>query len=217
MVIMRILIYDRYPMLSAFIRKLIEEEMPESKVFIGACPVEDKLQADRFDVVVLAVSKEDTIIVNLNLIKEISVIYPGSKLLIFDISNPNHRETSLYIREGVWGYISLSGSADSLKICLERLDEGKKFIPYEAVEWILDNHRDMFTINVKTGVKYKALTSSELRVARELIRGRKVSDIARDSDRKVSTISTLKRKAMEKVGVKNVIELKNIMESMGET
>lgn len=214
---MGILIYDRYPMLSAFIRKLIEEELPQSKVFITTYPLEHKLQTDRFDVVVLTVSKEDTVIVNLNLIKEFSVIYPGSKLLIFDVGNPNYRETSLYLREGVWGYVSLSSSVDSLKMCLNRLDEGKKFIPYEAVEWILDNHKDMFNTNVKTGMQYKTLTSSELGVARELIRGRKVSDIARDSDRKVSTISTLKRKAMEKVGVKNVIELKTIMESMGET
>ncbi len=218
MVIMRILIYDRYPILSAFIRKMIEEELPQSRVFTTACPLKDESSLkSHYNVVVLTISKEDTIGFNLSFIKETSVTYPGSRLLVFDIGSPSYREMPLYFREGGWGYISLSNSADNIKTCLNKLYEGKKFIPYEGVEWILNNHKNVFSVSAKNRIEYRPFTSSELCVAKALIRGKKVTDIARDSDRKVSTISTLKRKLMAKVGVDNIIELRTIMESIGET
>ncbi len=209
---MGILIYDRYQMLSSFIRKLIEEELPQNKVFTTSYPLKDKRSQKLYKVVVLTISREDTLGFNLNLIKELSALYPESRLLVFDMGNSNYRAMPLYFREGGDGYLSLSDSVDNVKECLSSLSEGKKFIPYEGVEWILDNHKSIFNV----GRKFKPFTSSELCVAKALIGGKRISDIAKDMDKKISTISTLKRKLMAKVGVDNIIELRTVMESMKE-
>ncbi len=215
---MKVLIYDRYPMLSTFVRKLIEDELHHCEVAVTGYPSKDKSAlSPHYDIVVITISKEDTINFTLDLIREISAVHPESRLLVFDIGNPNYREMPLYFREGGWGYISLSYSVDNIKACLNRLYEGQRFIPYEGMEWILDNHKDIAGPNVKYRVKSKPFTPSELSVAKALIRGKRVSDIARDSDRKISTISSLKKKLMDKVGVDNIIELRTVMQSMEET
>lgn len=205
-------------MLSTFIRKLIEDELPHNKVAVTGYPLEDRLSRKlNYDIVVITISKEDAINFTLDLIREISGVHPESRLLVFDMGSPDYREMPLYFRAGGWGYVSISYSVDNIKTCLSRLYEGQRFIPYEGVEWILDNHKDILSAKVKYGIKSKPFTPSELCVAKALIRGKRVSDIARDSDRKISTISTLKRKLMEKVGVDNIIELRTVMQSMEES
>lgn len=205
-------------MLSTFIRKLIEDEFHHCEAAVMGCRSKGQPAHGRhYDIVVITISKEDTINFTLDLIREIAALHPGSRLLVFDIGNPNYREMPLYFREGGWGYISLSYTADNIKACLTSLYEGQRFIPYEGIEWILDNHKNIAGPNVKYRIKSKLFTPSELSVARALIRGKRVSDIARDSDRKISTISSLKKKLMDKVGVDNIIELRMVMQSMEET
>lgn len=210
---MRILLTERYPLLNFAIRKLIEEKFPAYRIFSTAFPIEaGKNGKERYDVIILPVSRLDTSKRKRELIRTTATAFPGSKIVLFENDLPSYQDLPSYLKEGIWGYISLTGSPENLINCLNNLASGIKYIGREVLDLLLDNIDKVIGSPSGYTEQSPKFTVTELGVARDLVRGKKVSVIARESGRKASTISTIKKKVMQKARVDNVIALKEVLD-----
>ncbi|MCE7044047.1 response regulator transcription factor [Dyadobacter sp. CY312] len=132
----------------------------------------------------------------------------STKVIVYD-DCPTFAKLSLYFKSGVTGYITKSSGMDELLNCILDVQIGKKYISNEILDVMLSH---WFPARNKGSVKraYK-LTPRENEIVNLLLEGNSVSAISKNLNRKTSTISTIKKNVFKKLGISNLLELKDSM------
>lgn len=162
-------------------------------------------QIQPVDLVILCLSQADLMDGNVHQLETVSWYYPGVKIIVFEnVRNVQaFRNLIAYLKMGIRGYITALDSLEVIEYAIRKVLAGNRYIGEDALEWLLDR----FAIdNVSNG-----LTVNELDVARLLMEGRSVTQIARETNRKTSTISTIKRSILKKTKANNIIKLFEVL------
>ncbi len=134
-------------------------------------------------------------------VPEIAARYRSDRVILYDFPKISLDVVSRLVQWNVYGYLAPNFDIPDFKRCIEVVLSGKKYIATELV-W-----ETLFSGPVKKERGIARLSNMEIIVARYLIQGMTVSVIAREMNRRVSTISTFKSKIFKKLNVDNIIEL----------
>lgn len=162
-----------------------------------------KIQEAQYDLLILDLNMPGGN--NIRMVQEILNLQPEIKILVFS-SYDEQIYALRYIEAGAMGYLNKSTSMLELRDALERLKEGKKYMS----DSVRDQYIEILTKS-KTEVNKKnpllTLSDRETDVAKQLIKGYGVVDVAKAMDLNPSTVSTYKSRIFKKLNIKNIPEL----------
>jgi len=176
----------------------------ESAALIEAGSVEEltSLPGDQGPAIILIGLESEKDRNSIQQIAGLNVKYPSAKIIIYDYRDDLKMIPRL-LNLGVFGYLVADFDVSELRLCLNTILQGKKYISNEIV-WEYLNHESEVINHAKA-----RLSKTEEVVAAYLTQGMSVTRIAETMNRQISTISTIKAKIFKKMRVANVLELKD--------
>jgi DNA-binding NarL/FixJ family response regulator len=112
-----------------------------------------------------------------------------------------------YLQAGAHGYLSKSCDTINIVDCLKTIQKGNRYVSTDVLNLLLG--RPQF--NSYFDIKEVKLTEKQAEIASYLVSGMAVKAISNRLNRSQSTVSTVKATILKKLGVSNVIELKEIL------
>ena len=107
------------------------------------------------------------------------------------------------LKSGAAGYLTKESAPDELVAAVRKVAQGHRYVTASLAERLatvlLDGSRDR--------EPHEILSEREYQVMRHLARGEIVSEIALELALSVKTVSTYRRRIMEKLGLKNTAEI----------
>lgn len=128
------------------------------------------------------------------------------KIILYDYQKSIHNIIDFF-RKKINGYLPDDFSESELRECIASIAANRLHVNMQiAVELMIVNPRTR-------SKKSPPLTPTELKVANLLVTGLSSSLIAKEMDRKISTVSTIKSNIFKKTKVNNVIDLIDVLEN----
>ncbi|WP_421324635.1 response regulator [Aeromonas sp. 604176] len=136
----------------------------------------------------------------IEVIKRIKAIKPESSVIILSAQDNQHNMIRCF-QAGADGFVSKMDDLTLLKKAIKKCMQGGRHFPREI---ILDGK---YSLPVDDKNIISELSDREMRVFLELCNGKTNKDIARDMLLSEKTISTYKTRIMQKLQVRNIVEL----------
>lgn len=156
-----------------------------------------------FQLVILDLNLPDTD--SDTLFKHILAVREEQKVLIFSM-NPERIFGLRYLRMGVYGYLEKSANDETMVRAVKLILKGGKYFSEDLLDELISG--SVGACAAKT--PFDSLTDREFEIARHLIRGIGVGEIAKIVKVHTSTVGTQRARIFEKTGVKNVMELNQL-------
>lgn len=141
-------------------------------------------------------------------ITELKAWYPDSLVIIYGEAVKPELIIS-YLKSGVNGYLSKQQGLNEMITCIDTVRCGERYLNagYKDLlfEYLIENYR--------SSKKQDLLTPRQHEVARYLIQGLTTSAIAKKTGLHISTISTFKTAIFTKLGIDNILKLKQLFET----
>lgn len=150
---------------------------------------------------------------SISIIKDIKLIQPEIKILIFTAYNEDIYALR-YLNSGASGYLSKGSSEEEMKQALTSMILSGKYLTQNVKDRILDSYISKSPIN-----PIEQLSNRELEVARMLVKGYGNLEISDLLNVKKTTVSTFKNRIFEKLEIDNLaalIELFRLYNDDGE-
>ena len=114
------------------------------------------------------------------------------------------------IRSGFSSCLTIFSSLEAIQLCINSIDQKKNYVAPEIVDLIISElTEDIFS---ETGATPASnLTTNELNTAILIAQGRSIGSIAKEVGRQPSTISTIKKRIMNKTKSGSIISLYNYL------
>jgi DNA-binding NarL/FixJ family response regulator len=142
----------------------------------------------------------------LSSINKARVAQKSCKIILYDYQKSIHNIIDFF-REKINGYLPDDFGESELRECVTSLAANRIHVNMQiAVELMIANSRTRPKKNPR-------LTPTELKVANLLVTGLSPSLIAKEMDRKISTVSTIKSNIFKKTKVNNVIDLVDVLKN----
>ena len=196
---MNVLIKESQPLTAFGIHQLLENEFTDVNVNL-ASNVEDAFTLfyqSEFDMFII--DTELSLIETEKLINAIRNRYHNAKILIYGnrYSSPNELQ---YISMGANGFITKKSSVDHITNAIKLIQAGQVYVSHKAMTSGPVNGQGL-------DLPVKRLSRREYEVYKLLIKGHGVNQISHELELKQTTISTMKRRILHKLKVKNIAEL----------
>jgi two-component system, NarL family, invasion response regulator UvrY len=130
--------------------------------------------------------------------------YPLLKVLVFSMNSENIYALR-YIRAGAMGFISKDAPLDEIKIAIEQVLNGKKYISEEMLFVLAEGASQGADAN-----PFNTLSAREFEIVSMLLNGKTISLIAAELNLGISTVGTHKGRIFTKLKVTNLLELKEL-------
>jgi len=138
---------------------------------------------------------------SLNVLPEIKKISPETKILIFTgIEESTH--SLKFISAGANGFLSKLSEEEEIKIALLKMKNDGEYISAATQALMMNSFHNRKLINPLFG-----LTERELQIAEMYAKGYGNLEIANQLDLKQNTVSTIKKRILEKLKVENIVEM----------
>jgi len=200
----KFLIADDHFIVRTGISVLLREEFLH--VEIDECrngdTVWEKIKANGYDLAILDINMPGTD--SITLLQNIFALYPDQKVLILTMSK-EEIYARIYLQLGVKGFINKEADSSEIRRAITTILNNKKYLSPRM--------RDTPALEAAKGTPaslFDSLSPRELEVMTHLLEGRNVSMIAHLLSAHTSTIGTHKAKVLQKLGVANVMELKEM-------
>lgn len=207
---MKIALINKVPIYRSGMAFFLRGELPHETEIIESESV-SRLQADGpldIDLIIMATEQMSDMLVVPSIL-EAKKNYPFSKLIMVGKKESPSSIIS-YFSLGVLGYVDNEAALSELTRCVENVEAGKKFVNLDLL-WTLASEARFQTGFDETK---RILTRREYRIAQCLMEGKRVTWIARELNLKPSTISTVKATIFKKLGVSDIIKLKDKLEDL---
>jgi two-component system invasion response regulator UvrY len=137
----------------------------------------------------------------MDLLPKVLAARPGLRVLVFSVS-PDEVYAHRLAQLGAWGYVNKQVEEDELVRAVQAVLDGRHWFSRQVIERLersegADHGRDPFDL----------LSVRELSVLNHLLDGLPLAEIARRMDLQHSTVATYKARLLDKLGVRNVLEL----------
>ncbi len=200
---MSIIIADDHPVVRAGLRQILVES-GEIRRIAEACDGQDlleKLKKNRFDIILLDITMPGRN--GLEILKELRVLYPSIPVLVLSV-HPEEQYALRVIRSGAAGYLTKETAPENLLEAVRRILGGKKYITQEIAEILAAS------LDERGGVApHLRLSDREFETFRMIALGKSLTDIAGEMFLNVKTISTYRRRILDKMNMKSTAELVN--------
>nr|HMP29656.1 response regulator transcription factor [Saprospiraceae bacterium] len=165
------------------------------------------LRSRTFDLVILDVNLPDTD--TFQLVGLILTMNPRQKILIFSMSS-EEMYAKHFLKLGTVGFISKQASNDDFMRAVNTVLEGNIYLSSLMINAIA---KDSF--NSRKSHLFENLSSREFEVMSYFVKGYSSKEICNMTNLHSSTVGTYKYKIMDKLGVKNLIELEELAKIHG--
>ena len=198
----RIIIADDHAILRDGLKRIIEAASGCAVVAeaVNANQVTDQVRKQVADVLLLDLSMPGAS--GIDLIRHVKNIAPKLSVLVLSM-HAEEQYALRAIRAGACGYLTKDCAAEGLVGAIRKVAGGGVYIS-EGVAEQLARHLNIGAID---DVPHRALSDREYEVFLALVAGRGVSDIAQRMHLSVKTVSTHKRRILEKMHLDSVADL----------
>lgn len=161
-----------------------------------------KMKENNYDLVMLDIQmpKTDT----LGLMEYIHIKYPQAKVLMFSMSAENIY-AKRFMKAGAYGFISKEAPLEEITRAINMILNNKKYISDTLAEKLAED-----SFSGKTGNPFNDLSPREFEIVSLLLEGKTVTDISHTLNIQTSTVGTHKARLFDKLGVTNILELKEL-------
>lgn len=136
----------------------------------------------------------------LELLPELKQRYPRLPVLILS-QYPEDQMAVRAIKAGAAGYITKGTPPEELISAIHKVHDGRRYLTPTLAELLAD------TIESKSELPHQDLSDREYQVFSLIASGKTVSEIARDINLSVKTVSTYRTRILEKMGLQTNAEL----------
>ena len=200
----KFLLVDDHVVVRSGIKLLIQQAFNPAEVDEAAdgLTAMNLLSENKYDLLILDIQMPNTD--SLVLMQEIKKKYPGSKVLVFSMSAENVH-AKRFLKVGAKGFISKDAPLEEIVKAITQVLNNKNYISTSFAE-VLANE----SFETKSDNPFNKLSAREFEIARLLLSGKTISSIASSIRIGVSTVGTHKARMFDKLGVTNLLELKEL-------
>lgn len=162
----------------------------------------EKLKEHAYDLIMLDIQmpKTDT----LGLMQYIHITYPEAKVLMFSMSAENIY-AKRFMKAGAYGFISKEAPLEEITRAINIILSGRKYISETLAENLAED-----SFSGKSGNPFNELSPREFEIVSLLLDGKTVTEISHSLNIQTSTVGTHKARIFEKLGVDNILKLKEL-------
>jgi two-component system invasion response regulator UvrY len=161
-----------------------------------------KLKNEQFDLIIMDIQMPNTD--TLGLMEYIHITYPAAKVLMFSMSAENIY-AKRFMKAGASGFVSKEAPLEDITRAINTILNGKKYISDTLAEKLAED-----SYSGKSGNPFNELSPREFEIVSLLLEGKTVTDISHALNIQTSTVGTHKARLFEKLGVTNILELKEM-------
>jgi len=157
------------------------------------------LKNEHFDVIVLDISLPGRS--GVEALKQLKEMDSDIPVLILSM-HPPEQYAMRVMKAGASGYLTKESAPNELIMAVRQVSRGKRYINAELAEELANyvNGNTAFSL-------YSKLTDREYEVMREISKGKSLTTIGEELSLSVKTISTYRRRILNKLGLRNNSEL----------
>lgn len=162
----------------------------------------EKLKEHVYDLIMLDIQmpKTDT----LGLMQYIHITYPDARVLMFSMSAESIY-AKRFMKAGASGFISKEAPLEEITRAINNILNGKKYISETLAENLAED-----SFSGKSGNPFNELSPREFEIVTLLLDGKTVTEISHLLNIQTSTVGTHKARLLEKLGVDNILKLKEL-------
>lgn len=204
--VLRILLADDHAIIRRGLRNLVLSKYRDAEVSeVGSwAALQKHLSHQEPDVLILDLQLGDrNAIDGLEALRE---SHPQTRILVYSM-NPEHLYALRVLSLGCYGYLSKDSSEEELDTALDHVVRGKVYMSH-AME--MRRLSDDSAADGTATDPFARLSTRELRVISEVLKGAGVKEIAASMDLGPTTIATYKARSFNKLGVSNLVELQEL-------
>ncbi len=195
----RVFIADDHAMMRAGLKRIMDstDDIVVVDEAVSGTDVLNKLAKVECDVVMLDMSMPG--VHSIELIREAAKIKPGVPILILSMNNAG-RIAGAALRAGAAGYLTKDADPEDLIEAIRKMAKGSKYIDPSMVNKLVFDSADEQR-------PHELLSDRERQIFFMIVDGKSTSQIAIDLNLSAKTVSTHKKRIMEKMNVESSAEL----------
>ncbi len=198
---LKVIIADDHSIVRAGLKQILSD-YPDVTEIDDAKDGQDllgKVKKNCYDLILLDISMPGRS--GLEILKQLKMEKPDIPILVLSM----HSEDQYALRAlkaGAAGYLTKETASDQLIEAIKKVHMGGKYISSSLAERLAEN-----LIQDSSGSPHEQLSDREFQVFCKIAAGKTVSEIAKDMFLNVKTISTYRRRILNKMNMKNNSEL----------
>jgi two-component system, NarL family, invasion response regulator UvrY len=165
----------------------------------------EKLKLSKYDLIMMDIQMPNSD--SLGLMEYINVRYPEAKVLIFSMSSENIY-AKRFLKVGAKGFLSKDSSLDEIKKAINLLLNNRRYVSDALAESLAFG-----AVTDSTENPFEKLSHREFEITSLLLSGLTVSEISKSLNLQTSTVGTHKSRIFEKLGIENILQLKELATS----
>ena len=162
----------------------------------------EKLAERSYDLIMLDIQMPKTD--SLTLMQRMIQKYPEAKVLIFSMGAENIY-AKRFLKAGAKGFISKESPLEEIEKAITQILDNRRYISNSLAETLANE-----SFETKSDNPFNRLSAREFEIAKLLLSGQTISHIAVSIKIQVSTVGTHKARMFGKLGVSNLLELKEL-------
>jgi two-component system invasion response regulator UvrY len=155
-----------------------------------------------FDLIIMDINMPDTD--TLHLVEQVLKLRAGTRILMFSMG-AEYVYAKRFLKAGARGFVSKDAEVEEIVKAVRQVLNNKRYVS-DNLASVLANE----SLSGGTANPFNKLSAREFEIATLLLAGHTISGIAKSHNLKVSTIGTHKTRLFEKLGVTNLLELKEL-------
>jgi len=159
----------------------------------------EKIKSKDYSLIILDVNMPATD--SFGLVSNIISLRPDANILMFSM-NSEEVYAKKYLQLGVKGYLSKTAPETEIKIALDNVIQGKRYISTALNQALAEQ-----SLGKKSENPFENLSPREFEIVLHLIRGESLADICHTLTLQSSTVGTHKARIFEKLHCSNIIDI----------
>lgn len=197
----KILIADDHPIVRAGLKQVIEKS-PDMKVAgeaLNGREVLDKVSGEEWDILILDFSMPGRS--GLDVIRDVRTLRPSLPVLVLSM-HPEAELAPRLLKAGVSGYLMKESATAELVNAIRKINAGGRYVSPALAEKLAGD------LAFESGkLRHELLSDREYQVLLCIAAGKTAQEIALDLSLSVKTVRTYRDRVMEKLSLKNDVEL----------
>jgi two-component system invasion response regulator UvrY len=162
----------------------------------------EKLAHHQYDLVMMDIHVPESDM--MGLMEFLRIKYPKTKVLVFSMGAEDVY-AKRFLKAGARGFVSKNAGFNQIGHAVDIILQGKKYISQALAEVLADD-----SISDKPSNPFQALSPREFNIITLLLNGKGVTAISQTLNIQTPTVGTHKARAFRKLGVDNIIALKEL-------
>ena len=197
----KIIIADDHSIVRAGLRQILSDNITKLEIddAIDGQDLLNKIKKKDYNLILLDISMPGRN--GLEILKQLKIEKPQIPILVLSVYSEDQYALRT-LKAGASGYLSKDTASDKLIEAVKKVIDGRKYISSTLAERLADS----FTNSLEKS-PHEYLSDREYQVFCKIASGKSVSEIASDMFLNVKTISTYRRRILNKMNMKNNSEL----------